>query len=70
MSRKLQIIKLMNKIVAYLKKRPGEYVKLDDIQIDLLQIKSKHETPFDKAYKILLMQGRIELLGNEIRILP
>ena len=54
-------------ILNYLKGKDWTYI--DDIAIDLLQLKSKKETAFDLAYKSLVSEGRLELLGNQVKII-
>ena len=49
-------------------KRPWEWVKLEDMATDLLSPRSRKETAFDRAYQDLVACGRLEIIGNEVRI--
>ena len=60
------IKKWQDKITDYLKARPGQYVKIDDIRIDLL---CPVFTPaFDRAWRELAICGTVVSNGNSIRI--
>lgn len=69
-----ETIKIQNEIINIL--NPGEYVKIDNIAIDLLAHPRGIETAkdkrrcdmFDRAYKDLILAGRVELNGNSIRL--
>jgi len=48
--------------------RPGRYVYIDDVRIDLLAPRKPYLTNFDRAYQDLIACGRLEIRGNQIRI--
>jgi len=55
-----------SRIIEYLMNRPGEYVKIDNIRIDLFIYKSSDA--FTRAWQDLIACGRLEARGNEVRI--
>ena len=60
--------KYYEKIENYLRNKPGEYVKVDDVRIDLLAPRRPGLTMFDRAWQDLVSGGRVEICGNSIRI--
>jgi len=63
-----RIEKLKDQILSIL--QPWEWKKMDDIKIDL-QLSTKTPAQYDfftRALDELFVSGKIEVLGNEIRI--
>ena len=60
--------KYYKKIEEYLMNRPGQYIPIDDLRIDLLAPRRPGLTMFDRAWQDLAAGGRVEICGNSIRI--
>ena len=60
--------KYHKKIQDYMMQRPGRYVYIDDVRIDLLAPRKPYLTNFDRARQDLIACGRLEIRGNRIRI--
>ncbi len=63
--RKNTVIYFKNEILNYLKDRK-EYTTIDDMRIDLMVRNVKN---FDIAWEILLIEDRLEIIGNSIKII-
>ena len=60
--------KYYKQIEEYMSNRPGKYIYIDDVRIDLLAPRKPYLTNFDRAYQDLITCGRLEVCGNRIRI--
>jgi hypothetical protein len=58
------ILKMQERIIDTLE--PGKWKKIDDVRISLW-VSPKNEN-FDRAWRELVICGKVELIGNEIRI--
>lgn len=59
---------LKGRIISLLRIRKG-YQYIADIRIELLEPASKKRTCFDEAYQSLVACGRIQLCGNQIKLI-
>jgi len=55
-------------ILTYLSNQKKSWIKIDDLRISLLAPKSSKETSFDVAWKKLVKDKKLELLGNSVRL--
>lgn len=62
--------KYHDKIIEYLLRHPGEYVKIEEMGIDICAVRGSNtrQTAFDRAWQDIVASGRAVLAGNEIKI--
>ncbi len=62
------IARYQSVIIDYLKQKSGQFVKIENIKIDLLVARTNKLDNFDRAYKELETCGIVDRIGNELRI--